>query len=40
MMGVAATAGGALHGHSGKLTLFGDLKGFKSVYLGFRNQFY
>ena len=29
--GGAATAGGALHGHSEKLTLFGDLEGFKSL---------
>ena len=36
---VAATAGGALHGHSEKLTLFGDLEGFKSLYLGFQNSF-
>ena len=39
MMKVAATAGGALHGHSEKLTLFGDLEGFKSLYLGFQNSF-
>ena len=37
--GMAATAGGALHGHSEKLTLFGDLEGFKSLYLGFQNSF-
>ena len=29
--GVAETAGGALHGHSEKLALFGDLEGFKSL---------